>query len=185
MSDYLGSTVPVEDRDCWRTPIEIFTALDLEFGFYLDAAASRENTLCASYLALSEQDALRHDVDWVSHGAIWCNPPYSNIKPWIIKATEQCIRQRQTIVMLVPADISTQWFKLAMGSVDEIRLITDGRINFTPVTASGKKGSNPKGSMLLIWRPFITPRSQFTTVSKVALVEAGTQYLEEVQAQCA
>ncbi|HCX7790306.1 TPA: phage N-6-adenine-methyltransferase, partial [Escherichia coli] len=35
-----------------------------------------------------------------------------------------------------------------------------------------KKG-NSKGSMLLIWRPLISPRRMFTTVSKAALMAIG------------
>ncbi|EEY8696503.1 hypothetical protein EI030_23245 [Escherichia coli] len=60
--------------------------------------------------------------------------------------------------------------------LNEIRrqwVITDGRINFIePSTGLEKKG-NSKGSMLLIWRPFISPRRMFTTVSKAALMAIG------------
>ncbi|HHO9567417.1 TPA: phage N-6-adenine-methyltransferase, partial [Escherichia coli] len=86
---------------------------------------------------------------------------------------EQCIQQRQTVVMLVPEDMSVGWFSKALESVDEVRIITDGRINFIePSTGLEKKG-NSKGSMLLIWRPFISPRWMFTTVSKAALMAIG------------
>ncbi|HAH3742654.1 TPA: phage N-6-adenine-methyltransferase [Escherichia coli] len=109
----------------------------------------------------------------------WCreeasvNPPYSNIRPWVEKAAEQCRQQRQTVVMLVPEDMSVGWFSKALESVDEVRIITDGRINFIePSTGLEKKG-NSKGSMLLIWRPFISPRRMFTTVSKAALMAIG------------
>lgn len=182
MSDYGGSTTPEAEKDCWQTPIEVFTALDLEFGFYLDAAASFDNALCANYLSLDGRDAMRKDMDWESYGPIWCNPPYSNIKPWVVAAAEQCKKQGQPVVMLLPADISTGWFSLALKSADEIRLITDGRINFSPVTATGKRGSNPKGSMLLIWRPFTRPRGVFTSVAKADLYDTGSRYLDEVQA---
>ncbi|EIO13030.1 putative DNA adenine methyltransferase, partial [Escherichia coli PA31] len=32
--------------------------------------------------------------------------------------------------MLVPEDMSVGWFSKALESVDEVRIITDGRINF-------------------------------------------------------
>lgn len=77
------------------------------------------------------------------------------------------------VVMLVPEDMSVGWFSKALESVDEVRIITDGRINFIePSTGLEKKG-NSKGSMLLIWRPFISPRRMFTTVSKAALMAIG------------
>ncbi|NPG89677.1 hypothetical protein HC583_24645, partial [Escherichia coli] len=44
--------------------------------------------------------------------------------------------------------------------------------HFKPSTGLEKKG-NSKGSMLLIWRPFISPRRMFTTVSKAALMAIG------------
>ncbi|EFD0655036.1 phage N-6-adenine-methyltransferase [Escherichia coli] len=161
---------PAHDKDCWQTPLWLFDALDIEFGFWLDSAASDKNALCAHWLTEAD-DAL--NSEWVSHGAIWNNPPYSNIRPWVEKAAEQCIQQRQTVVMLVPEDMSVGWFSKALESVDEVRIITDGRINFIePSTGLEKKG-NSKGSMLLIWRPFISPRRMFTTVSKAALMAIG------------
>lgn len=172
MSDYGGSETPTQKRDLWRTPPEIFDALDIEFGFWLDAAASWESTLCAHYID-EKKNALA--CEWESYGSIWVNPPYSSISPWILKAAEQCCVQMQNIVMLVPADISTGWFSKALGSVDEVRLITDGRIQFIPEEAASRRLSNPKGSMLLIWRPFIRPRCQFTTVTRAALLNAGQQ----------
>lgn len=170
-----SSKTPVEDKDCWQTPVWLFDALTLEFDFWLDAAANEQNALCAYFLTL-EQDALKND--WVSYGAIWCNPPYSNLKPWIEKAAEQCVKQNKAIVMLLPADQSTSWYSLALKSVDEVRIITDGRINFiNPKTGKEKKG-NSKGSMFLIWRPFIAPKATVTHVSKNRLIELGASVNE-------
>lgn len=73
MSEFASNT-PLEHKDRWQTPIEVFAALDAEFGFYLDAAADHGNALCARYLTESD-DAL--NSEWESYGAIWCNPPYS------------------------------------------------------------------------------------------------------------
>ncbi len=169
-----SSNTALEDKDCWQTPQWLFEALTLEFGFWLDVAANEQNALCPYFLTL-ENDALKSD--WVSHGAIWCNPPYSNPKPWIEKAAEQCIKQNKAVVMLVPADQSTSWYSLALKSVDEIRLIVDGRINFIdPRTGKEKKG-NSKGSMFLIWRPYSQPQARVTHVSKHRLIEIGESSL--------
>ncbi|WP_072855041.1 phage N-6-adenine-methyltransferase [Escherichia coli] len=166
----IKSNTPAHDKDCWQTPLWLFDALDIEFGFWLDSAASDKNALCAHWLTEAD-DAL--NSEWVSHGAIWNNPPYSNIRPWVEKAAEQCIQQRQTVVMLVPEDMSVGWFSKALESVDEVRIITDGRINFIEPSTGLEKKRNSKGSMLLIWRPFISPRRMFTTVSKAALMAIG------------
>ncbi len=87
-ADYGGSHTPKKLRDRWQTPLPLFTALDAEFGFYLDAAADKNNHLCAHYLT-EKDDSL--NCDWESYGAIFCNPlivkfslglikPLSNVK---------------------------------------------------------------------------------------------------------
>ncbi|CAQ85229.1 MULTISPECIES: phage N-6-adenine-methyltransferase [Photorhabdus] len=177
MAGFRGSNTPKELKDKWQTPIEIFTALDLEFGFYLDAAADNENALCAHYLTERDNALI---CDWVSYGAIYCNPPYSDITPWVIKAAIECRKQLQPVVMLVPTDTSVGWFKLAMNSVDEIRLITGGRISFINAGNGKEKKGNTKGSLLLIWRPFIKPRCIFTTVDKCQLIQIGYNILNGI-----
>lgn len=172
MTDFGGSTTPQNEKDCWQTPLWVFDALDMEFGFWLDAASSERNALCSHFLT-EQDDSLSRE--WNSYGAIWCNPPYSDISPWVEKAAEQCAAQRQPVVMLLPADISTGWFSAAMQTADELRLITDGRIQFVPVTDGGKCKSNPKGSVLFIWRPFIKPRRIITSVSLAELKRIGTR----------
>ncbi|PHM37137.1 phage N-6-adenine-methyltransferase [Xenorhabdus innexi] len=163
MTDYGGSNTPKALRDLWQTPLPLFKALNLEFKFYLDAAASAGNALCAHYF--TEQDNAL-ECDWESDGSIWCNPPYSKIDPWIKKAAIECRKQCQSIVMLVPSDTSVGWFKLALETVDEVRLITGSRVQFVPAQQIKKGNGNTKGSMLLIWRPFITPRKLITTVDR-------------------
>jgi len=48
MTDYTGSNTPADQRDLWRTPPALFAALDAEFCFQLDAAASPHNTRCVA-----------------------------------------------------------------------------------------------------------------------------------------
>ncbi|CAM3432322.1 DNA N-6-adenine-methyltransferase (Dam) [Salmonella enterica subsp. arizonae] len=115
----IKSNTPAQDKDCWQTPIWLFDALDIEFGFWLDSAASDKNSLCAHWLTESD-DAL--NSEWISHGAIWNNPPYSNIRPWVEKAAEQCVQQRQTVVMLVPEDMSVGWFSKAWRALTKFAL---------------------------------------------------------------
>lgn len=172
MTDFGGSTTPQDEKDCWQTPLWVFDALDMEFGFWLDAASSERNALCANFLTERDDSLSR---EWNSYGAIWCNPPYSDISPWVEKAAEQCMAQRQPVVMLLPADISTGWFSAAMQTADELRLITDGRIQFVPVTDGGKRKSNQKGSVLFIWRPFTKPRHIITSVSLAELRRIGAR----------
>lgn len=46
MNSPFASNTANQDKNNWMTPPEIFAALDAEFGFYLDAAATFESTLC-------------------------------------------------------------------------------------------------------------------------------------------
>ncbi|MBG0642111.1 phage N-6-adenine-methyltransferase [Enterobacter kobei] len=86
MTDFGGSTTPQDEKDCWQTPLWVFDALDMEFGFWLDAASSERNALCANFLTERDDSLSR---EWNSYGAIWCNPPYSDISPWVEKAADQ------------------------------------------------------------------------------------------------
>lgn len=174
MSDYGGSHTPDNLKDLWMTPSDIFTALDIEFGFYLDAAASHKNALCAHYLT-EQDDAL--SAAWPGNGAVWINPPYSDITPWVLKAAGQCREILQPVVMLVPADSAVGWFSLALQSVDEVRFITDGRISFLRSDTGKPINGNNKGSLLFIWRPFIKPRCMFTTVKRDELKAIGQEIL--------
>lgn len=55
MTDFTGSNTPAEHRDSWRTPPEIFAALNAEFDFQLDAAANEKKpTMSAFYLTGAE-----------------------------------------------------------------------------------------------------------------------------------
>ena len=140
------SNTPLNIRDLWQTPEGLFNNLDLEFDFTCDVAASSENSLCDYYFT-KEFDALKEEV-W---GEVnWCNPPYSDITPWINKAIEQH-ELGQTTVMLVPADTSVKWFKLAYNSCNEVRFIS-GRISFINAETQKPVNGNNKGSVLFIWR---------------------------------
>lgn len=169
MADYTGSNTPVNIKDKWQTPLFLFNALDKEFGFKIDVAASDDNALCHNYFT-EEDSAL--DNEWDYGGAVYCNPPYSNITPWILKAAEQSQKHGIVVVMLVPADQSVGWFKKALETVSEVRLITGGRISFVNAETKKPVGGNNKGSQLLIWSPF-RQLQVFSTVEKSELRRLG------------
>ena len=140
------SFTPVNIKDLWQTPKGLFAKLNEEFEFICDVAASNDNALCGQFIG-EEQDSLG-DHRWLSSN--WCNPPYSNITPWVKKAIEQHL-QGKTIVMLVPADTSVKWFKLAYEACNEVRFIS-GRISFINADTQKPVNGNNKGSVLFIWR---------------------------------
>lgn len=156
MSDYGGSNTPIDIKDLWQTPPELFAALSAEFGFCLDVAASDTNHMLPVYF--TEQDSAltqSWSVPGLS-GYCWCNPPYSDITPWVKKAADQNKFGCVGTVMLVPADQSVGWFREALSSVSEVRIITGGRVSFVRADNQQAVNGNNKGSMLLIWKPVRT-----------------------------
>lgn len=141
------SNTPKEIRDLWQTPKGLFRALYREFRFDGDVAASHKNKLLPDYFT-EDKSALRDDVDWFCSN--WCNPPYSDIGPWVDKAAQQHDLGKTT-VMLVPADTSVKWFKRAYETCNDIRFIS-GRLAFINADTQKPVSGNNKGSVLLIWR---------------------------------
>lgn len=180
--DYGGSKTPLDQRDLWRTPPALFTSLDAEFCFQLDAAAAPHNALCRKFIT-AEQNTL--ETPWADYlsipGYVWLNPPYSEIMPFVKKAAAESANQIGT-VMLVPADTSVGWFKEAIQTASEVRFITAGRLAFiNPVTGKPVSG-NSKGSILIIWRPYPRTHCEFTTVERDVLMEFGTKLLARREA---
>ncbi len=78
--------------------------------FDLDVAACAESHHAPKYLT-REQNGLC----WFWHGNIWCNPPYSDIAPWVTRAWEATRAERNeaaTVAMLLPATRTEQdWWQ--------------------------------------------------------------------------
>jgi phage N-6-adenine-methyltransferase len=90
--------------DDWRTPKDLFNHFNAIHRFDLDAAASHENHLCGKYFTVRKSALTRR---W--YGAVWCNPPYSHIAPFVRKAYEES-KEGATVVMLIPAWTDQTWF---------------------------------------------------------------------------
>lgn len=90
----------------------MFSQLDAEFGFALDAAAVAGNAKCASWFGPDHPDPDRRDgltVAW-DVGPVWLNPPYGRgIDRWMAKA-DQTAEAGVVVVCLVPARVDTGWF---------------------------------------------------------------------------
>lgn len=180
--DYGGSKTPADQRDLWRTPPALFACLNAAFCFQLDAAAAAHNALCRKFIT-AEQNTL--ETPWADYlsipGYVWLNPPYSDITPFVKKASAESANQIGT-VMLVPADTSVGWFKEAIQTASEVRFITAGRLAFiNPVTGKPVSGNN-KGSMLIIWHPYPRTHCQFTTVERDALLNFGARLIAKREA---
>lgn len=115
-------------KDDWRTPPELYERLDREFHFVLDAACEKHNQLAPAGIRADEGgDALL--IPWDTYGgAVWCNPPYSRIRPWLEQALRAC--KIVPVVMLIPADTSTRWWLECVAyDAHEVRFVV-GRVRF-------------------------------------------------------
>ncbi len=96
---------PNEVVDNRETVPEVFTALHGRFRFTIDVAASPKNAKLTRYFTPG-QDGLKQS--WVAE-RVWCNPPYSNIRPWVEKALSS---RAALAVLLLPANRTEQgWWQ--------------------------------------------------------------------------
>jgi len=126
-------------NDKWETPRDLYQKLDSEFHFNFDPCP-------ITYDSKTDVDGLL--IEWGT--STFCNPPYSNVVPWIIKADKES-KKGKTIVMLINAITDTKIFHSVIYNKHEIRFI-EGRLKFTNPHRPECKNSNSKPSMLVIFR---------------------------------
>ncbi len=151
-----GPNHAVDDR---ATTPEVFDPLHARFGFTIDVSAAAHNTKCERFYSI-EEDGLQQS--WAGE-TVWCNPPYSNIGPWVAKAWEES--DNATIVMLLPANRTEQlwWqdmvepFRDRDDSVLRVEFLK-GRLRFIArgKTEVGPNERPPFGCCLLIFLEAVT-----------------------------
>ncbi|TGZ98542.1 phage N-6-adenine-methyltransferase [Rodentibacter pneumotropicus] len=140
------------NKDHYRTARYVFNWLNLRFRFNVDGCANSCNALC-SYFVTEAMNFLDFNC-YTVNSRIFVNPPYSDPMPFVKRAAE-LMAQGHLVVMLLPADKSTKWYKVIQENATEVIDIIGGRINFLhPVTGQEVKGNN-KGSMVAVFDPFM------------------------------
>jgi phage N-6-adenine-methyltransferase len=143
-----GANPFVDDRE--TTP-EVFGVMDRRFGFTVDVAASKDNAKLSRFYT-AEDDGLAQD--W-SGERVWCNPPYSDIAPWVQKAH---FSGAELVVMLLPANRTEQkWWQEHIephrrAGVISVEFLA-GRMRFIPPGEDSVKPNSrpPFGCCLVIW----------------------------------
>lgn len=145
--------------DDMGTPWEVFNQWQQRFHFTIDVAAAPHNAKLPRYHSIAD-DGLAQS--WTGE-RVWCNPPYSNIRPWIEKAWDEWDHTglpMGCIVMLLPANRTEQgwWQDLVEHVLHQRRAdfraeFLRGRMRFDrPTAVIGPKGDRPPfGNVLLIW----------------------------------
>lgn len=95
------------DKTEYETPDDLFRALDNEFHFTLDVAASKYNAKCSKYFT-KEENAL--EIEWGTDEICWMNPPFGRqLKKWVQKAYTES-GKGNIVVCLLPARTNTNWW---------------------------------------------------------------------------
>jgi phage N-6-adenine-methyltransferase len=140
-------TTPTTPKDSMRTPPSLFKRLDDRFHFNKDIACDSHNHLCPVWY-----DDFLHSTVSLYHGDVaFCNPPYSRgmIEKFLAKAYSESLKGA-IVVLLLPGDISTQWFhKYCFKAAEWI--IIDGRVKFNDIDGNPSKGSPQFGSICIVF----------------------------------
>ena len=122
----------------------------------LDVAACEESHLAEKFFTKADDGLTK---EW--HGRVWCNPPFSDIGPWVRKANYQAHTNAEVVAMLLPANRTEQaWWQQGIEDVRD-RPGSILRTHFLPSrTRFGHPGnrdgigvgSPPFGCVLLVWR---------------------------------
>lgn len=150
------------DKMDWETPDDLFSFLDQEFHFELDACATKENTKCKIFFD-EEQDGLKKN--WGAFETVWVNPPYGTaLKKWIRKGYQQARWEDITVVMLIPSRTDTKYWHDFVMKADEIRFIK-GRVRF-----KGATNSAPFPSAVVVFKGMfdsVTPKISTFDIKKI------------------
>lgn len=117
----------------WTTPRPLFDYLHAEYAFTLDGASGDGNGL------LPRASTAENELPWKGE-RVFCNPPWSNIRPFIEQAPEA-----ELAVLLVPARTNARWFHRALDLGAKVRF-------FQPKPRFGNaKHTSPVDCLLLLF----------------------------------
>jgi phage N-6-adenine-methyltransferase len=137
------------DRDVRGTPRDLYDGLNEEFLFTLDPCPLDESATAGA--PLWGKDGLR--LSWRGH-RVFCNPPYSNIPPWLEKA-----READVAVYLLPVRSDLRWWHEHAMRANEVRFVR-GRLRF------GGSGGAPFPSAVLVYRFGVVDAPRFASCDR-------------------
>lgn len=125
--DYSKPNSSQTSTNQWGTPPQLIRKFEQAVGeFDVDPCSGCEPEPIAETRYTKEDDGLSQP--W--HGTVWCNPPYSDIGPWLKKAyTETHNGDADLVFCLIPVRTSASWFH-EWGTRSDILTFVEGRLHF-------------------------------------------------------
>lgn len=144
-----------DNVDTRLTPRKLWNRWNEQYGpFTLDAAASERNAKCAKFFTIVDDGLLQ---SWAGE-TVWCNPPYTDIGPWVIKARQETLIGRcRRVVMLLPANRTEQrWWQNHIEPIRDRGIgvkthFINGRIAFGKEDDPDWSKSPPFGCVLIVF----------------------------------
>lgn len=136
-------------NDYWTTPKKLFDDLNALWGFTVDVACEIETALLPKYYTPKEDGLMQ---DW-STETFWCNPPYSDLKPWLTKSSVSH-KQGATGLVLVPSRTDTKAFQDYAVPNCTCMCFIKGRIKFgdpNNTDPNKKQNSAPFPSVIIVF----------------------------------
>lgn len=123
-------TADIDPRDCWETPHELYRALDREFNFTWDLAASKDNAKCFQFIT-AEQNSLT--VDWHKLGGwLFLNAPFSDLIRFMWKCHKEFLLGAEIVAVFPSNRFDRAWMHdYVIGRAKELR-VSCGRPNYDP-----------------------------------------------------
>jgi phage N-6-adenine-methyltransferase len=123
-----NTTTPESEQDCAQTPwwfiwsLEDYTSLKID----LDVCAGELTAKCKDSIIFDSgaADGLIDNWSYVN----WCNPPYSDVNPWVEKSHVESLGGNTTL-MLIPDKTEVGYTRLARKYADTV-IHMPFRLNF-------------------------------------------------------
>lgn len=175
---YVNSKTEPSKRDFWETPDYLVHYCEQKFGCNFDLACNSYNSKFFWGFQAEKHDALKED--WfdlslsIGEEVIgFCNPPYSNIAPWLEKAIAERAKGFAS-VFVIPTPNGDKWQDLAL-EANRIEFIT-GRVQFIDPITGKKSSGNTRGTMIC---EFETGRRFIKTVRRDYMIEMYNDFIKE------
>jgi len=88
----------------------------------IDVCASKDNHKAAEWID-EEKNGLVTSWKAANSGPAWCNPPFRDVFPWLMKAHTEAYKHGVLSCVLTHMDHSTEWFAAGMFKASECILI--------------------------------------------------------------